>query len=396
MEGKEDIQISGVENMIHFGDSVSPVAAPATAPEGVAVAGETPVTMEGKKKRGRPRKYGADGNLALSPMPISASIPLSGGGDYSSSNKGKIRGPYKKKQKLEFESPPGDRVAYLLGANFTTHIITVTAGEDVSMRIMSFSQQGSRAICVLAANGAISNVTLRQPNSSGGTLTYEGRFEILSLSGSFMPTDNGGTKSISGGMSVSLAGPDGRVTGGGLAGLLIAAGPVQVVIGSFLTGYQPEPKPKKQRPEFAPTLSSVPSTNHNNAGGNYVNGQTTVAAENNLSLPREGRTVIAAEKNISLPGEGQNVVAAEDNISIPREGQTIVAAENDISFPGEVQTVVAAENNILLPGEVQTTVDAENNRLLPGERQTIVAAEDKISPPLNSEKLSPSKFVFSC
>ena len=29
-------------------------------------------------------------------------------------------------------------------------------------------------------------------------------------------------------MSVSLAGPDGRVVGGGLAGLLVAAGPVQV------------------------------------------------------------------------------------------------------------------------------------------------------------------------
>lgn len=39
---------------------------------------------------------------------------------------------------------------------------------------------------------------------------------------------NGGTISRSGGMSVSLSGPDGRVIGGGLAGLLLAAGPVQV------------------------------------------------------------------------------------------------------------------------------------------------------------------------
>lgn len=57
---------------------------------------------------------------------------------------------------------------------------------------------------------------------------FQGRFEILSLSGSFMPTENGGTKVRSGGMSVSLAGPDGRVLGGGLAGLLVASGPVQV------------------------------------------------------------------------------------------------------------------------------------------------------------------------
>jgi len=59
-------------------------------------------------------------------------------------------------------------------------------------------------------------------------LSLQGRFEILSLTGSFMPTDNGIVKSRSGGMSVSLAGPDGRVLGGGLAGLLVAASPVQV------------------------------------------------------------------------------------------------------------------------------------------------------------------------
>jgi len=43
-----------------------------------------------------------------------------------------------------------------------------------------------------------------------------------------MPTDNQGTRSRSGGMSVSLASPDGRVVGGGVAGLLVAASPVQV------------------------------------------------------------------------------------------------------------------------------------------------------------------------
>lgn len=43
------------------------------------------------------------------------------------------------------------------------------------MKVISFSQQGPRAICILSANGVISNVTLRQPDSSGGTLTYEVR-----------------------------------------------------------------------------------------------------------------------------------------------------------------------------------------------------------------------------
>ncbi|XWS49826.1 hypothetical protein CRYUN_Cryun12cG0036300 [Craigia yunnanensis] len=155
----------------------------------------------------------------------------------------------------------GEWVACSVGANFTPHIITVNAGEDVTMKIISFSQQGPRAICVLSANGVISSVTLRQPDSSGGTLTYEGRFEILSLSGSFMPNDSGGTRSRSGGMSVSLASPDGRVVGGGVAGLLVAASPVQVVVGSFLAGNQHEQKPKKQKHEstsVATPMAAIP------------------------------------------------------------------------------------------------------------------------------------------
>jgi hypothetical protein len=62
------------------------------------------------------------------------------------------------------------------------------------------------------------------------------------LSGSFIPTKTQGTRSRSGGMSVSFASPDGRVVGGGVAGLLVAASLVQVVVGSFLPSNQLEPK----------------------------------------------------------------------------------------------------------------------------------------------------------
>ncbi|KAL6556842.1 AT-hook motif nuclear-localized protein 1 [Orobanche hederae] len=156
-----------------------------------------------------------------------------------------------------------ERVSCSIGANFTPHIIAVTAGEDVMMKIISFSQQGPRAICILSANGVISSVTLRQADSSGGTLTYEGRFEILSLTGSFMPSETRGLRNRSGGMSVSLASPDGRVVGGGVAGLLIAASPVQIVVGSFLAGNQLEQKTKKHKPESLTIIpvGSVPISN---------------------------------------------------------------------------------------------------------------------------------------
>ncbi|GMH09479.1 hypothetical protein Nepgr_011320 [Nepenthes gracilis] len=213
-----------------------------------------------KKKRGRPRKYGADGifTMALSPRPISSSAPSSVI-DFSAEKQPKVHrftGSVIKQQKHKFEMENlGEWLSCSVGANFTPHIITVNAGENVTMKVISFSQQVPRAICILSANGVISSVTLRQPDSSGGTLTYEGRFELLSLTGSFMPSESGGIRNVSGGMSVSLASADGRVVGGGVAGFLVAAGPVQIVVGSFPAGNQDEPKPKKQKPESLITVA---------------------------------------------------------------------------------------------------------------------------------------------
>ncbi|CAL5416314.1 unnamed protein product [Camellia sinensis] len=82
---------------------------------------------------------------------------------------------------------------------------------DVSSKIMSFSHHGPSVVCILSANGTISNVTLSQAATSGGTATYE----------------VGGQWSRTGGLSVPLAGPNGHVLGGSVAGLLIAASPVQ-------------------------------------------------------------------------------------------------------------------------------------------------------------------------
>ncbi|KAG6494918.1 AT-hook motif nuclear-localized protein 1-like [Zingiber officinale] len=243
-------------------------AAAAAAPPGVAIGPTVTAAGTMPKKRGRPRKYGPDGSLLrpLNPIPISASVPA--GVEYTPAAKvgaamkrgrGRAVGLVSKSPQFGLElEPQGEMVACAAGANFTPHVINIAAGEDVTMKIISFSQQGPRAICILSANGIISNVTLRQPDSSGGTLTYEGRFELLSLSGSFMPTENEGTRSRSGGLSVSLASPDGRVVGGGVAGLLVAAGPVQVVVGSFLPSYQMEQKTKKTRIE-AGSASTAPS-----------------------------------------------------------------------------------------------------------------------------------------
>ncbi|KAJ4963190.1 hypothetical protein NE237_023129 [Protea cynaroides] len=217
-----------------------------------------------KRKRGRPRKYGPDGTMALALTPVSPTVPSGGFSSPSttattaaaaaaaassspSSKKARGRPPGSgKKQQMDALGSSG--------MGFMPHVITVKAGEDVSSKIMSFSHHGPRAVCILSANGAISNVTLRQAATSGGTVTYEGRFEILSLSGSFLLSESGGQRSRTGGLSVSLAGPDGRVLGGGVAGLLTAATPVQVVVGSFIADGRKESKPTNQsEPSSAPS-----------------------------------------------------------------------------------------------------------------------------------------------
>ncbi|WOG81668.1 hypothetical protein DCAR_0100819 [Daucus carota subsp. sativus] len=272
-----------------------------------------------KKKRGRPRKYGPDGSVtkALSPKPISSAAPPSVIDFSAEKPKGKIKpagSANKHFAKMGMESL-GDWVSCSVGGNFTPHIITVNAGEDVTMKVISFSQQGPRGICILSANGVISSVTLRQPDSSGGTLTYEGRFEILSLTGSFMPSENGGIRNRSGGMSVSLAGPDGRVVGGGVAGLLVAASPVQIVVGSFLTGSQHEQKIKKPKTDnitaAAPTaaipisVASVPISTagqqHTSATVNHNVTSLSFGGDNWSAYPSDSRNN-PTDINVTLPG----------------------------------------------------------------------------------------------
>lgn len=82
---------------------------------------------EVKKKRGRPRKYGPDGRAvpgavaALSPMPISSSIPLTG--DFSAWKRGRgrpVESIKKSTYKYEFESPGPGIIEFLdiLNLNF--------------------------------------------------------------------------------------------------------------------------------------------------------------------------------------------------------------------------------------------------------------------------------------
>ena len=56
----------------------------------------------------------------------------------------------------------------------------------------------------------------------------QGQYEIVAMSGSFLNTESNGTVTITGDLSVSLANQNGKIVGGFVAGMLVAASLVQV------------------------------------------------------------------------------------------------------------------------------------------------------------------------
>ncbi|GFY87667.1 AT hook motif DNA-binding family protein [Actinidia rufa] len=279
-----------------------------------------------RRKRGRPKKYSYEGDMSsLPPQPPEAhrASGLASPPTTAKKSRGRPLGSGRKQQPLAIVGLPGRELkAHVitvtagecgLSGNFSLEIIVIlkyktlkclgleelywgimiSASKDVSSKIMSFSQYGRRGLCILSANGAVSNVTLRHPATSGGTVTYEGRFEILSLTGSYMLLEDGGQCSRTGGLSVTLAGPDGHVLGGGVAGILTAAAPVQaerlvvlqVIVGCFIEGEGElnspiQADPLATPPKLLPGASSGGTLSESSGGPGSPINQSTGACNN--------------------------------------------------------------------------------------------------------------------
>lgn len=111
-----------------------------------------------------------------------------------------------------------------------SHVLEISSGGDIAESIATFANRRHRGVSVLSGSGIVTNVTLRQPAAPGGVITLHGRFEILSLSGAFLPAPSppGAT-----GLTVYLAGGQGQVVGGTVVGPLVASGPVMVIAATF-------------------------------------------------------------------------------------------------------------------------------------------------------------------
>lgn len=111
-----------------------------------------------------------------------------------------------------------------------SHVMEITNGCDIGESIATFARRRQRGVCILSGSGTVTNVTLRQPATPGAVVTLHGRFEILSLSGSFLPPP---APPAATGLTIYLAGGQGQVVGGSVVGALIASGPVVIMAASF-------------------------------------------------------------------------------------------------------------------------------------------------------------------
>lgn len=170
------------------------------------------------------------------------------------------------------------------------HILEVGNGCDVFDCVATYSRRRQRGICILSGSGSVTNVSLRQPAAAGSVVTLHGRFEILSLSGSFLPppAPPGATS-----LTIYLAGGQGQVVGGSVVGELTAAGPVIVIAASFTNvAYERLPLEEEEQLQIQP-----PGQGDGHGGGGVGN-------NNPFPDPSSGLPFFNLPVNMQLPVDG--------------------------------------------------------------------------------------------
>ncbi|KAA8544601.1 hypothetical protein F0562_022628 [Nyssa sinensis] len=115
-------------------------------------------------------------------------------------------------------------------------ILEISAGSDIVETVAQFARRRHLGISILSGTGTVSNVTLRHPVSHTPNLTLHGPFNILSLTGTFLSSSSSYSSSSSScSFGISLAGAQGQVFGGIVAGKVVAASQVVLVGATFMS-----------------------------------------------------------------------------------------------------------------------------------------------------------------
>ncbi|KAG4173767.1 hypothetical protein ERO13_A11G081400v2 [Gossypium hirsutum] len=127
-----------------------------------------------------------------------------------------------------------------------SHVMEIANGCDIMESVSTFARRKQRGVCILSGSGTVTNVTLKQPGAPGAVVNLQGRFEILSLSGSFLPPP---APAAASGLAIYLAGGQGQVVGGTVVGQLVASGPVVIMAASFgNAAYERLPLEEEEQP----------------------------------------------------------------------------------------------------------------------------------------------------
>ncbi|KAL3523851.1 hypothetical protein ACH5RR_016685 [Cinchona calisaya] len=164
-----------------------------------------------------------------------------------------------------------------------SHVLEISSGSDVVECIATFAQRRHRGVSVLSGSGIVTNVTIRQPAVQGGVISLHGRFEILSLSGAFLPAPSppGAT-----GLTVYLAGGQGQVVGGNVVGPLVASGPVMVIAATFTNAtFERLPLEEEQAGDQEMQLQTTSGVNTATTGGASSASQSHGMADPASSMP---------------------------------------------------------------------------------------------------------------
>ncbi|KAG5515708.1 hypothetical protein RHGRI_036679 [Rhododendron griersonianum] len=220
-----------------------------------------------RRKRGRSRKHHQLGS------PNSSASPASLG-----PKRGRGRPPGSGKlQMLASLGELGDTA----GGNFTPYALAIQTGVDIAGVLSSFAQKGAPSFCILSAVGCVSIVDICPAGYFG--------------SGSYTCTATGNVQREIGRLSVSLANPDGSVFGGTVVGSLVAAMPIQLILGSFkqniklqlLRRHSAEPSTAMDSPSVSVRVQiPTPTVKSENVEENSVatpNGDENTISDHNLT-----------------------------------------------------------------------------------------------------------------
>ncbi|GER55641.1 AT-hook DNA-binding protein [Striga asiatica] len=121
------------------------------------------------------------------------------------------------------------------GPSMSPYVLELPPGVDVVDATERFCRRRGVGLCVLRGNGLVADVTLRQPSATpGATVTFHGHFDVLSISATVLPSGGGGGASLPpAAFAITLAGPQGQVVGGLVAGPLVSAGTVYLIAATF-------------------------------------------------------------------------------------------------------------------------------------------------------------------